>query len=305
MFGDPHVSSRHHNGRAIELASKMACQSGAILLSNTAMNLKSATPAPPTAVPPSRARWLALAAVALLVGLLLHGPVAQWDNYHAFADSRTWLALPNAADVLSNLPFLLAGARGVYGVSRGSGNWPSRNAWLLFCVALMCTSAGSTFYHWAPNNAALVFDRIPIAWACVALSGALLAEHVHPRWANPLLLAAAALIATGAVAYWWFTEQRGVGDLRPYLFVQILPMLLVPLALLLRLPALEAGSTPASAWWAVLGLYAAAKATELADHAILAATGWVSGHTLKHLLAAAAAAWIVHAVIRARRRQLR
>ena len=269
------------------------------------MNLESATPAPRAAVAAARAWWLALAALALLVGLLLHGPVAQWENYHAFADTRAWLALPNAADVLSNLPFLLAGALGLRGVARCSGSWPSRNAWLLFCAALMCTSAGSSFYHWAPNNAALVFDRIPIAWACVALTSALLAEHLHPRWASASLLATAALIATGTVAYWWFTEQRGVGDLRPYLFVQMLPMLLVPLALLLRLPALEAGSTPASAWWAVLGLYAAAKATELADHAILATTGWVSGHTLKHLLAAAGAAWIVHAVIRARRHQLR
>ena len=269
------------------------------------MSSESATPAPPAAVPAARAWWLALAAFALLVGLVLHGPIAQWENYHDFADTRAWLALPHAADVLSNLPFLLAGALGLWGVARGTDRWPSRSAWLLFCVALICTSAGSTFYHWAPNNAALVFDRIPIAWACVALSSALLAEHVHPRWASASLLAAAALIATGAVAYWWFTEQRGAGDLRPYLFVQILPMLLVPLALLLRLPALDAGSTPASAWWAVLGLYAAAKATEVADHAILAATGWVSGHTLKHLFAAAAAAWIVHAAVRARRRQLR
>jgi hypothetical protein len=244
-------------------------------------------------------------AFALLVGLLLRGPIAQWDNYHAFADSRTWLGVPNAADVLSNLPFLLAGALGLRGVAGWSSNWPSRNPWLLLCVALICTSAGSAFYHWAPNNTALVFDRIPIAWACVALSSALLAERLHPRWAAASLLATAILIATGAVVYWWFTEQRGVGDLRPYLFVQMLPMLLVPLALLLRLPAREAAATADSAWWAVLGLYAAAKAAEVADHAILAATGWVSGHTLKHLLAAAAAAWIVHAAIRARRLQLR
>jgi hypothetical protein len=169
----------------------------------------------------------------------------------------------------------------------------------LFCVAVLCTSGGSAFYHWAPNNAALVFDRIPIAWACVALTCALLAEHVHPRWAAPWVLALGAALATGAVAFWLFTEQRGLGDLRPYLFVQILPMLLVPLALFLKLPSRGATCTPASAWWAVLGLYAAAKGMELADHAVLAATGWISGHTLKHLLAAAAAAWVVRAVARA------
>lgn len=262
------------------------------------MNSKSSAPALPSAAAQPRAWWLGLAASILLAGLWLAGPVAQWDNYHAFADTRSWLGVPYTADVLSNLPFLGVASFGLWRLSRSALDWPSRRAWQLFCVALLCTCAGSAFYHWAPNNAALVFDRIPIAWACVALSGALLAEHVHARFASPSMLAMGLIVATGAVAYWWFTEQRGQGDLRPYLFVQILPMLLVPLTLLMRLPALHTACTPPSAWWAVLGLYAAAKATEAADHAVLGATGWISGHTLKHLLAAAAAAWIVHAVTR-------
>ncbi|MFZ2653249.1 MAG: hypothetical protein WA210_24475 [Burkholderiaceae bacterium] len=270
--------------------------------------MKSATPAFVAATPPSRTLWLGVAALALFAGLWLHGPVAQWVDYHGFADTRVWLGIPHAADVLSNLPFLFVGAFGLWrlsGASRGELDPPSRKAWQLFCVALLGTSAGSAFYHWAPNNAALVFDRIPIAWACVALTGALLAEHVHSRWAAASVLAAAVAIATGAVAYWWFTEQGGLGDLRPYLFVQVLPMLLVPLALLLSLPPLHAAATPASAWWGVLVLYGAAKAMEVADHQVFSATGWVSGHTLKHLLAAAGAAWIVLAVTRSDAPQLR
>jgi hypothetical protein len=249
-----------------------------------------------SALPP-RARWLGAAALALVVGLLWTGPLKQWDDYHAFADTRAWLGVPHAADVLSNLPFLLVGAFGLWRLREHALDWPSRRAWQGFCAALLFTSAGSAFYHWAPDNDALALDRIPIAWACVALTCALLAEHVNPRWAAPGVLAAGGVVATGAVLYWWLTEQRGAGDLRPYLFVQILPMLLVPLALLMKLPALHRACTPASAWWAVLALYAAAKVTEVADRAVLAATGWVSGHTLKHLLAAAAAAWIVGAVI--------
>jgi hypothetical protein len=248
----------------------------------------------------ARAAGLGMAALALFIGLWLAGPLRQWDDYHAFADSRPWLGVPNAADVLSNLPFFVVGGLGLWRLRRGVPDGPSRKAWQLLCVALLCTGAGSTFYHWAPNNAALAFDRIPIAWACVALTGALLAERVHARWATLPALALGVVVATGTVAYWWFTEQRGAGDLRPYLFVQVLPMLLVPLALLMKLHALHTPCTPASAWWAVLGLYAAAKGTELADHAVLAATGWVSGHTLKHLLAAAAAGWIVAAVTGAR-----
>jgi len=262
------------------------------------MNLGSPPPALVAAAPPSRALWLAVAAVALFAGLIWHGPVAQWPNYHAFADQRIWFGVPNAADVLSNLPFAIVGLFGLLRLAGRTNDLPSRNAWWVFCATLFFTTAGSAFYHWAPDNAALVFDRIPIAWACVALTSALLAEHVHVRWASPWVLAVGVLAGTGAAAYWWFTEQRGAGDLRPYLFVQILPILLVPLTLLLRLPALHAACTPAHAWWAVLGLYAAAKAAEVADHAVLGATGWISGHTLKHLLAAAAAGWIVAAVTR-------
>ncbi len=265
------------------------------------MSSKSTAPALRSAASAPRARWLGVAALALFIGLALQGPIQQWDNYHAFADTRAWLGVPHAADVLSNVLFLIVGAFGLWRLSKSALAWPSRNAWQLFCVAILCTSAGSAFYHWAPNNTALMFDRIPIAWACAALTCALLAEHVHRRWAAASVLAAGWLIATAAVVYWWATELRGLGDLRPYLYVQILPMLLVPLALLLRLPAVQPACTPAGAWWSVLGLYAAAKAMEAADHAVLAATGLISGHTLKHLLAAAAAAWIVRAVTRERR----
>jgi hypothetical protein len=262
------------------------------------MRPESAASPPRLTAPPPRAAWLGAAALALGIGLLLAGPLQQWDNYHGFADTRAWLGIPNAADVLSNAPFLVVAGLGLWRLRRSALDWPSRHAWQLFCIALLCTTAGSAFYHWAPDNTALVFDRIPIAWACIAIIGALLAEHVHERWATLPVLAVGVALATATVAYWWFTEQRGAGDLRPYLYLQILPMLLVPMALLMKLPALHTACTPASAWWAVLGLYALAKGTEVADHAILGATGWVSGHTLKHLLAAAAAGWIVFAVTR-------
>jgi hypothetical protein len=190
----------------------------------------------------------------------------------------------------------VVGAFGLWRLSRSSAESPAPTAWVAFCVALISTAAGSAFYHWAPDNAALVADRIPIAWACAALLCAFLGERVNPRWAALPALSASVVVATGAVAYWWFTEQRGLGDLRPYLYVQFLPMLLVPAGLWLRLPPRHVNATPASAWWAVLGLYALAKVMELGDGWLLGATGITSGHTLKHLFAAAAGAWIVAAV---------
>ena len=51
-------------------------------------------------------------------------------------------------------------------------------------------------------------------------------------------------------------------------------------------------------WGWVIAAYAVAKVVEVGDHAIFEATGgWLSGHTLKHLVAACAA-WPVIAALR-------
>lgn len=247
-------------------------------------------------------RALVLLALALVLGiaLWLHGPIPQWPSYHQFADRRAWLGIPNAADVLSNLPFALIGAA-FLGAMRGLPGTEARLAWTSFALALIATAAGSALYHWAPDNASLAFDRLPIAWACAALTCAFLAERVDARWGRPAVLATALVLASASVALWWWSETAGRSDLRPYLFVQFLPMLLVPAALLLRLPSRFAAAAPDGAWWGVLIGYGVAKALEVADHAVLEQLGVLSGHTLKHLVAAAAAAWLMHGAWRAAR----
>ena len=246
-----------------------------------------------------RALWLALAALSLGAALWAHGPIGQWPGYHAFADDRAWLGLPNAANVLSNLPFLLVGAWALRRLRRAAAASPSASAWRAFALALVLTAIGSSVYHWAPSNAALVGDRLPIAWACAALVCAFLGERVGTHWSGLRTIVPALAIATLAVAFWWLTEQAGAGDLRLYLFVQFLPMLLVPLGLALGLAATTPAAAPARAWWTVLACYAAAKLLELADQGVLAWLGGLSGHTLKHLVAAAGAAWLLRAVVRA------
>jgi hypothetical protein len=256
-----------------------------------------ALPQPPVPVmiassssPSLRGPWvLALVAAALALALVAHGVIPQWADYHAFADTRGWLGLPNAENVLSNLPFALIGWWGWRVASRSP-------AWRVFSAALVGTAFGSALYHWAPGNAALVADRLPIAWACAALLCGFLGERVDTRWAAARVLTAALVAASFSVAWWWFGEQQGHGDLRAYLFVQFLPMLLVPAALAMKLPALQADAIGAGTWWTVLGLYAAAKLMEVADQTVLDALGFVSGHTLKHLLAAAAALCLLRAV---------
>lgn len=257
-------------------------------------------PTPSWTQPPPRRRGqiVLLALTVLLIAVLWqHGPIAQWPGYHEFADRRAWLGLPNAADVLSNLPFAGVGLWGLMRLRPPSLSMPAHAAWRVLCIALIATSAGSAFYHWAPANGPLVADRLPIAWACAALLCGFLAERLDTRWGSARVLTAALCLATASVLYWWFSEQRGAGDLRPYLLVQFAPMLLIPATLWLKPIPVATGCTAAGAWWVMLGLYAAAKAVELADQSVFDTLGWVSGHTVKHLLAAAATAWIVRAIL--------
>lgn len=230
-------------------------------------------------------RWIPSAVVAVaIVAVLLYGPIAQLADYHRFADTRVICGVPNAADVLSNLAFLAVGA---WGLARARG-------YRLFFIGLVLTSAGSAYYHLAPDNARLVFDRLPIAIACAGLlEGAYADTHAKcPRW----LLPALAIFAVASVLWWSFTESRGVGDLRPYLLLQLAPLVLIPIWQALH------GSPRRDrvAFGIAILLYVLAKVAELADHPIYQATGWVSGHTLKHLLAAAGAGVITAHLARSR-----
>lgn len=249
--------------------------------------------APAARTPWPRSAWLLAITLIAVAALWWHGPIAQWAHYHAFADAAAWGPVPNAANVLSNLPFLLIGLWALLRLRRSAPpDASARRAWQVLAAAVACTAFGSALYHWAPTDTTLLFDRLPIAWACASLLCALLAERVNASWAGPAPLAGALAVATLAVAAWWWT-----GDLRVYVAVQFLPMLLVPAALALRLAPTSPGAVAGRDWLIVLALYAAAKGFEAADHAVLAQLQVISGHTLKHLLAAAAAGWLLRAAL--------
>jgi hypothetical protein len=232
-------------------------------------------------------RWLPLAVLAIaVVAMLAHGPIPQLERYHEFADTRSLLGIPNAADVLSNVGFAVVGLWGLVAL-RARG-------YLLFAFALVLTAIGSSYYHWAPDNQRLVWDRIPIALACAGLLAAVHAETHDP--AQPPWIPIALVVAAIASVLWWsFTEERGAGDLRPYLLLQGAPLVLIPLW---QHFARSPRASRISFGVAIL-LYAIAKAAESGDRAIFDALGFVSGHTLKHLLAALAGAVIVGGVLKA------
>lgn len=228
---------------------------------------------------------LALYATGLLIlAMALAGPIAQPDNYHHFADTRALFGIPNAGDVLSNLGFLCAGVAGL-GLM-----WRARlrdTGMGLFCVSLLLTALGSGWYHLAPDNTRLVWDRIPIALACAGVLGAI----VQQTYARVTLVAPLAIFGVLSV-FWW----AQTGDLRPYLLIQAAPLVLIPLL------QWQAGAPAAQrrAFGVAIGLYVLAKLFELGDLATYELLGAISGHSIKHVLATIAALVIVRSMARCR-----
>ena len=240
---------------------------------------------------------LAVAAVAV-VAVILHGPIPQPSGYHDFADDRCLGGVPNFADTLSNLPFLLVGVAGL--VAFGRHTPPGalaalRPAYLVFFVGTALLFPGSAYYHLAPSDSTLAWDRLPMTLAFMAVFAIIIGEHISPRLGIRLLLP---LLLFGAfsVLYWRATDTGNGGDLRLYVIVQYLPMLLIPAIVLLYRSALE----PTAYLWALLGSYGVAKVLEFLDAPVLRMTGFVSGHTLKHLAAALGVLFLLLGFIRRR-----
>ena len=207
-------------------------------------------------------------AIPPLVVLFLLPPLAQPAAYHAFADTRPWLGLPNALDVLSNLPFLLAGLLGLRAACRLPVA-PHRACWLTFFGGVSLVAFGSAFYHLAPSDASLVWDRLPMTFAFTSLFAAVLGEMVSAHLGRRVLLP---LLLVGIVAVLWWQRRD---DLRPYFAVQALALAGVPVLLVL-LPTHGDGRG-----WLVAGLgcYALAVPAEQSDQAAFAFTGGTfSGH---------------------------
>lgn len=225
-----------------------------------------------------RPHLLLALALAMTVAVFAQAPIRQSLAYHAFADARTLLGVPNFWNVASNLPFL---AVGLAGLAWLPANLPSidrvlRPAYATLFLGVALVALGSGGYHLHPDNASLVWDRLPMTLAFMAFFAIVLGEHVALRLGGLALLP---LLAAGvaSVLYW-----RATDDLRPYALVQFLPVLLIPLLLLLY-PRKGSG-----ALWIALGCYVLAKGLEQFDAAVYAALGRaISGHSLKHLAAAA------------------
>ncbi len=230
-------------------------------------------------------KWWLLS-LLVLAGLYLTPKLPQDERYHLFADCRNFAGIPNTADVLSNFPFLIVGILGVVLVIRHKEIMKNYlKMYLTFFIGVFLVGFGSSWYHLVPNSSTLVWDRLPMTIAFMALSSFIYAERVDEKVGFkmfPWLLSAGLLSVV-----WWAIFN----DLRLYAIVQFLPLLALPY-ILWKFPK----SDNVWLWWSFF-FYGLAKVFEATDHKIFHLTGEViGGHAIKHLMAAVSTWMIVFKV---------
>lgn len=230
--------------------------------------------------------WKLILLAAISVGSFLlmmsRDKISQDLFYHSFADGRSFLGIRNFFDVMTNIPFLIVGAWGIL-VCLKKKSVMSFFPWLSFFIGIVLVGPGSAYYHYTPNNQTLVWDRLPMTIGFMGLFVALLSEHVSEKFEKSLI--PFILLGFSSVIYWVYTD-----DLRFYFWIQFFPLLCIPLVLGL-FPAKYKDKK--SFLLLALTCYLGAKITEWKDPQIFQLMGeYVSGHSIKHLLAGLAPLFI-------------
>lgn len=243
--------------------------------------------------------WLfVLLMLAATVALFAQPPFKQDPNYHDFADQRSRFGIPNFDDVASNLPFLIVGVWALNALKRRDSriaftDHRERRAYLVTFAGLTLTFFGSSYYHWHPDNQHLVWDRMPYTLLFMGLLSATLAERVSLK-AGLYSLLPFILAGPASVIYWTWTESHNAGDLRPYFLVQFGSVA----AIILMLVMFRSSYTHTRWVVAAVITFAIAKVVEALDRRIYSFGNIVSGHTLKHLFAAAAMLLCLEMILR-------
>jgi hypothetical protein len=157
-----------------------------------------------------------------------------------------------------------------------------RIPWAVFFTGVLLTAAGSAWYHLAPDNQRLFWDRLPMTVAFMSLITTQIVDRIGVR-VGLALLVPLLLVGAASAIHWQATERAGAGNVVPYAVLQAYAIVMLLGIAWLR----PSRYTRASDIYGVLAVYVLAKLFEALDHEILTLGHVVSGHTLKHVAAAA------------------
>jgi len=194
------------------------------------------------------------------------------------------MIIPNFSDIASNFVIFAGGLCGLLllmaqdDLNIAGTRWELSVCLPLFFGSMLAVTLGSIYYHWRPSNSTLVFDRLPMTVAFMAIFSFLLDERLSASDSESPLgtVILFPLIAIGAssVVYWHLTD-----DLRPYALVQFIPLIALPILMAHYPPKY----TNQEYWLVALFWYVFAKVFESNDSKVYEWTGRrISGHSLKH-----------------------
>jgi predicted membrane channel-forming protein YqfA (hemolysin III family) len=221
--------------------------------------------------------------LACVAAAFLLPAVPQPLAYHNFADQRSFLGIPHFNNVVSNIGFFLAGTLGLALLIRSRVRFEfMRERWpyLVFFFGIFATALGSSYYHLAPDNDRLFWDRLPMTITFMALVASQISDRISVR-TGLVLLVPMLLIGASSVIYWRVTERQGVGNVLPYAMLQAYAVLALLFLAILQPSRYSRGS---DLYW-IFSWYVLSKVLETYDAEILSLSHFVSGHTLKHFAA--------------------
>ena len=158
---------------------------------------------------------LTIIGILALLGMFILSPIEQKQAYHNFSDEDKILNVPNFWNVISNLPFLIVGLLGIYNLRLIANE---NIQYLVFFLGIALVSIGSSYYHVNPNDSTLVWDRLPMTIAFMALSSIVISEFIDFKNGR-LILFPVLLIGLLSVLYW-----VKFNDLRFFALVQYYPI---------------------------------------------------------------------------------
>ena len=204
-------------------------------------------------------------------------PAADRPEYFNFADKSDFFGISNAFDVLSNFGFLVTGALGLMWVSQNK-SLPREYKVIarIFSISILLVAFGSGYFHLEPTKERLFWDRLPMAFGFGAIIALMIMDRISLKAGYKFALLFIPL--SGCLVLGWHLD---ILTLRPYLVLQFGGIVLILLLTLIR----KQSHISNLSVWAGIGLYALAKVVEHMDLKIYVLTGFLSGHTLKHIVA--------------------